>query len=175
MEHLVSIHDVLYSVHSVVMSIIILIQVHIYRKQHEGPRNQSVYLSIVMAGMFAVGVAGIVKEAFDPLEYLTLISYVKIFLTFWKQFLQVLENWNRQSTRGWSIGAVMLDFIGGVFSFLQLLIDAYLAGNVFYLKGSLSKLGLGLISVAFDVIYMLQHYIWYPEVTSIGSNSNHAQ
>lgn len=34
-------------------------------------------------------------------------------------------NYKRQSTVGWSIGNILLDFTGGVFSILQMVINAY--------------------------------------------------
>lgn len=38
-------------------------------------------------------------------------------------------NYRRQSTEGWSIGNVLLDFSGGLLSILQMIIQSYNNGN----------------------------------------------
>lgn len=38
-------------------------------------------------------------------------------------------NYKRQSTEGWSIGNVLLDFTGGFFSILQMILQSYNNGN----------------------------------------------
>lgn len=44
-------------------------------------------------------------------------------------WLKVLMNYRRKSTEGWSVGCIHLDIIGGVFSILQMLINAHNHGN----------------------------------------------
>lgn len=43
--------------------------------------------------------------------------------------LQAYMNYRRQSTEGWSIGNVLLDFTGGVLSILQMTLQSYNNGN----------------------------------------------
>jgi cystinosin len=50
-------------------------------------------------------------------------------------------NVQRQSTVGWSITNVILDFMGGSMSLLQL----------------------GFVSLSFDIIFMVQHFILYSD------------
>jgi len=38
-------------------------------------------------------------------------------------------NYRRQSTKGWSIGNVLLDFTGGSFSLIQMFLQAYNNGE----------------------------------------------
>lgn len=38
-------------------------------------------------------------------------------------------NYRRQSTEGWSIGNVLLDFTGGLLSMLQMILQSYNNGN----------------------------------------------
>jgi len=55
--------------------------------------------------------------------------------------VQVVMNFRRKSTIGWSIGNVLLDFTGGLLSILQSLFIAYNAGIYFihsYVKTLLS-------------------------------------
>lgn len=42
---------------------------------------------------------------------------------------QAYMNYKRQSTEGWSIGNVLLDFTGGFFSILQMILQSYNNGN----------------------------------------------
>jgi len=47
-----------------------------------------------------------------------LCGYCKAAITLVKYMPQVYLNWKRQSTVGWSLENVMLDFSGGAFSFM---------------------------------------------------------
>jgi hypothetical protein len=49
-------------------------------------------------------------------------------------------NWKRQSTVGWSIGNVMLDFTGGSLSFLQQFLDANRKDDWSYFTTNIPKL-----------------------------------
>ena len=74
---------------------------------------------------------------------------------------QVWMNYQRQSTFGWSIGQILLDFSGGVLSILQLLIDASLQSDWSGVTGNPVKLGLGNLSIFFDLIFITQHFYLY--------------
>eukprot|EP01132_Coremiostelium_polycephalum_P008470 gene8470-10403_t len=72
-----------------------------------------------------------------------------------------------KSTIGWSIGNVLLDFSGGILSFVQMIIDSVIIDNwskIFV--GDPVKLGLSLISIGFDLLFMVQHYILYRKNTN---------
>jgi cystinosin len=89
------------------------------------------------------------------------IGYVKLFVTLIKYMPQVWMNYQRRSTDGWSIGQILLDFSGGVLSLLQLLIDASFQPDWSGVTGNPVKLGLGNISILFDLIFITQHYVLY--------------
>jgi cystinosin len=89
------------------------------------------------------------------------ISYVKVVITLVKYTPQILTNYRNKSTDGWSIYQILLDFIGGILSILQLGIDSYLQGDWSGVTGNPVKLALGNISMFFDVIFMIQHYCVY--------------
>jgi cystinosin len=74
---------------------------------------------------------------------------------------QVWMNYQRQSTEGWSIGQILLDFSGGVLSLLQLFIDASFQPDWSGVIGNPVKLGLGNVSIFFDIIFIAQHYFLY--------------
>ena len=74
---------------------------------------------------------------------------------------QAWSNYQRKSTIGWSIYQVLMDLLGGVLSIAQLLIDSSLQGDWSGVTGNPVKFGLGQISIIFDLLFMVQHYILY--------------
>ena len=78
-----------------------------------------------------------------------------------KYIPQAWSNYQRKSTVGWSINQILLDVIGGVFSVAQLVIDSSLQSDWSGITGNPVKLGLGNVTIIFDVIFMVQHYILY--------------
>nr|CAG8510628.1 15446_t:CDS:2 [Entrophospora candida] len=55
------------------------------------------------------------------------------------------------------------DFTGGVLSNFQLIFDAYLTNNWSGIKGDFVKFGLGFLSITFDLLFMIQHYLLYQD------------
>lgn len=105
-------------------------------------------------------------------------------------------NYKRRSTKGWSIGAVLLDVVGGFCSIVQMFMNVYnyngkpqkrlfeinticpnliisifeSSSNIcfFFILESLAwllsnptKLWLGIFSLLFDLIFVIQHYCLY--------------
>jgi cystinosin len=95
------------------------------------------------------------------LDVVYAISYVKLLVTLVKYTPQVLWNYRNRSTRGWSIEGMMLDFTGGVLSIVQLGIDSYLQGDWSGITGNPVKLGLGNVSMIYDLIFFTQHWVLY--------------
>ena len=80
-------------------------------------------------------------------------------------------NFKRKSTVGWSIFNVLMDFTGGFLSLLQTIIDGIIKGNWDLAGGTNSvKFGLGLLSMCFDVIFLFQHYVIYPQGGKVHSH-----
>jgi cystinosin len=99
--------------------------------------------------------------AHKPVLQVYAVSYVKLFITLVKYMPQVITNYRNHSTWGWSIWQILLDFVGGVLSIAQLLIDSYLQGDWSGITGNPVKLALGNASIFFDIIFMTQHYCLY--------------
>jgi hypothetical protein len=70
-------------------------------------------------------------------------------------------NYRRKSTEGWSIGNILLDFTGGVLSVLQMFLLSMNYDDWSSIFGSPTKFGLGLFSILFDILFIVQHYILY--------------
>ena len=97
------------------------------------------------------------------LDVLYFLSAVKVGVSLSKYVPQLILNQSRQSTIGWSIYQVLLDFTGGTLSITQMVLDAYIVMDFTGLWGNWPKLALGGVSMVFDVAFMVQHYVLYPQ------------
>jgi cystinosin len=77
-----------------------------------------------------------------------------------KYMPQVVVNYRRKSTLGWSIEQIILDVVGGILSIAQLLIDCSLQNDWSGVKGNSVKLGLGNISLLFDSVRLYTNRQW---------------
>jgi cystinosin len=89
------------------------------------------------------------------------LGYVKLTTVFLKYIPQAWVNYKRKSTLGWSIYPILLDFSGGWLSLSQLIIDSALQNDWSGITGNPVKFGLGNITIVFDVLFFLQHYVLY--------------
>jgi len=103
----------------------------------------------------------LVQFAADQVVQLYTLGYVKLLCTFVKYIPQAWMNYQRKSTQGWSIAQILFDLVGGILSLLQLVIDASFQGDWSGITGNSLKFGLSYISIAFDLIFITQHYILY--------------
>jgi cystinosin len=159
------------------------------RKGEHGARMSSWIKGIILGGLLGVCVTAFIVSVKDDedaktgwawidvvsqfqtlhLVYIVLmrtiqvyaISYVKVVITLVKYMPQVITNYRNKSTRGWSILQMLLDFVGGILSVSQLLIDSYLQGDWSGVTGNPVKLALGNFSMFFDIIFFIQHYCLY--------------
>ncbi|KAG8935129.1 hypothetical protein FRC03_011509 [Tulasnella sp. 419] len=158
----VALNDVAFAVHASILAWITLAQTFYY------PRGSGQQLSLfnrVIITLFVLLVAldttSVLKGAEHGLDVLYHLSYFKLWITLSKYVPQVYMNWSRQSTVGWSIQVILLDFTGGALSLSQMLFDAYMESNWSSITGNPIKLGLSTQTLIFDLIFMVQHYILY--------------
>ncbi|KKZ62223.1 hypothetical protein EMCG_03361 [[Emmonsia] crescens] len=170
-------NDLAFAVHAVILSSLVFSQFWPSIWGFKVSRFQRI--SKPIAGIFwgcilAVAVLIVVVAArgtgpsLDPKDWAWIdvtyaLSYVKLIITIIKYIPQAWVNYKRKSTVGWSISAILLDFSGGVLSVLQLLIDSALEEDWSGVTGNPIKLLLGNVSIFFDIIFMLQHYVLYRE------------
>jgi cystinosin len=86
---------------------------------------------------------------------------VKLFVTVIKYCPQAWVNYKRKSTIGWSISQILFDLAGGFLSLAQLIIDASFQNDWSGVTGNPLKLLLANISIFFDLVFVVQHYILY--------------
>ena len=98
------------------------------------------------------------------INVLNQISLIKVLVTLIKYIPQAYQNYKRKSTTGWSIHNILLDISGGSLSLLQLFLEAW-NFNV-WTNSNPTKLALGFISILFDILFILQHYVFYKRRTN---------
>jgi cystinosin len=96
------------------------------------------------------------------IDGLYFLSSIKAIITLIKYAPQVYLNYKRKSTIGWSIENIMLDFMGGFFSNLQMITDAINLNDVSAIFGNPVKIWMGTSSIIFDIVFLYQHFMLYP-------------
>ena len=115
----VQINDAVFALHAALLSSMILGQA--YFCGYERGRQQSIstvtkcfvalVLSITTIQIFLVS-----QNKMHWIDVVYFFSYIKLLITVIKCLPQLLLNYRRKSTVGWSIIVVLLDFLGGVLS-----------------------------------------------------------
>ncbi|ETI20453.1 hypothetical protein G647_08489 [Cladophialophora carrionii CBS 160.54] len=191
-EPTVQLNDVAFGVHAVILVTVTYSQFFSRLWRFPNPSRQRAtrpVLGILWGSI--VGVAGIMAVVVfrsgwkdqDPLDWawidvLYALGYVKLIATFVKYIPQAFFNYKRKSTEGWSIWQILFDLTGGVLSVAQLVLDASFGGDWSGITGNPLKLGLANISMAFDVVFITQHFILYrgqDDVTSIPDDEDDSQ
>ncbi|XLR28219.1 hypothetical protein S83_056119 [Arachis hypogaea] len=93
---------------------------------------------------------------------LSIFNGIQVFMTVIKYIPQAIFNFLRKSTDGFSIGNILLDFSGGVGNYLQMVVQSVDQDSWVNFYGNIGKVLLSLISVLFDILFIIQHYVLYP-------------
>ncbi|KAG9187694.1 hypothetical protein G6011_05565 [Alternaria panax] len=167
-------NDFLFAAHGAVMCVIIYSQFfekiwgfEIGKRQKVSRVILGIWWGCVLAIMVVVflvkirGPDGHDAEGWAWIDVIYTLGYVKLLTVFLKYIPQAWVNYKRKSTLGWSIYPMLLDFAGGWLSLAQLCIDSALENDWSGVTGNPVKFGLGNITIVFDIIFMLQHYVLY--------------
>ncbi|GAB6031653.1 hypothetical protein CHUAL_009412 [Chamberlinius hualienensis] len=130
--------------------------------------RKSIRISNICLGIFSMGILFLLISAIlgatDVISWLTCVyyvSYVKLGVTLIKYIPQVYSNYRNKSTSGWSVGYPILDFSGGFLSITQMFLMAFNYDDWNSIFGNPTKLLLGVVSMFFDTIFLVQHFIIY--------------
>ncbi|XP_059197238.1 cystinosin [Centropristis striata] len=157
----VNANDVFFSLHAVLLCLVYIIQAAMYERGGQKVSRTALVLLAIGWTFALVSLFLAVAKQITWLDYLYYFSYIKLAVTLIKYVPQAYMNYKKQSTEGWSIGNVLLDFTGGVLSILQMILQSYNNDEWRLIFGDPTKFGLGLFSVVFDILFMIQHYCLY--------------
>ncbi|KAL6715911.1 hypothetical protein ACLMJK_006872 [Lecanora helva] len=181
LENTARFNDVMFAVHALGMSWITVSQffwARVWGFEKRRVRVDKVIWGIVIGSFVGLGVAVVMvvvkgkDGGQDPdmwawIDVVYGFGAVKLLVTLIKYIPQVWTNYQRQSTVGWSIYQILMDFIGGILSIAQLVLDSSVQSDWSGVTGNPVKFGLGQISILFDVIFMVQHYVLYRDARRV--------
>ncbi|XP_077574125.1 cystinosin isoform X3 [Stigmatopora nigra] len=154
-------NDVFFSLHALLLCVVYVGQAAVYERGGQKVSWTARLLLLIGWSFASVTLLLAILKHIDWLDYLYYFSYIKLAVTLVKYVPQAFMNYQRKSTEGWSIGTVLLDFIGGLLSIAQMILDSYNNDEWQLIFGDPTKFGLGLFSVCFDVLFVVQHYCLY--------------
>nr|XP_020476581.1 cystinosin [Monopterus albus] len=157
----VSANDVFFSLHAVLLCLVYISQAAVYERGNQKVSWTALVLLLIGWTFALVSLFLAVAKQITWLDYLYYFSYIKLAVTLIKYVPQAYMNYRRQSTEGWSIGNVLLDFTGGILSILQMILQSYNNDEWKLIFGDPTKFGLGMLSVVFDILFIIQHYCLY--------------
>lgn len=157
----VAANDVAFSIHAVLLTAVTLFQIVIYERGNQ--KVSRIAIAIVCAVWFFAAVCFFI--ALPNHSWLWLISIfnsIQVFMTVIKYIPQAFMNFARKSTDGFSIGNIVLDFFGGLTNYAQMAVQSIDQGSWVNFYGNVGKTLLSLVSIFFDLLFMVQHYLLYP-------------
>ncbi|KAK4768660.1 hypothetical protein SAY87_003801 [Trapa incisa] len=156
----VAANDVAFSIHAVLLTAVTLFQIIIY----EGGSQKISKVSIAIVSAVWLGAAVCFFIALPSHRWLWLISVfntIQVFMTVIKYIPQACMNFVRKSTDGFSIGNILLDFLGGCANYGQMAVQSIDQNSWVNFYGNIGKTLLSLVSISFDLLFMFQHFVLY--------------
>ncbi|KAI9367483.1 PQ loop repeat-domain-containing protein [Aspergillus egyptiacus] len=174
-EATVRFNDFAFALHAVVLSGLVYTQFwpqiwgfKVSRHQRVSPQIAGVFWGslVAVAVVVCIVLAKSPDDGYEPstwawIDVVYTLSYVKLVITVVKYVPQAWVNYKRKSTRGWSIVQILLDLTGGVLSLVQLILDSAFQNDWSGITGNPIKFLLSNVTILFDLIFMVQHYILY--------------
>ncbi|KAF2306014.1 hypothetical protein GH714_009443 [Hevea brasiliensis] len=157
----VAANDVAFSIHAVLLTAIMLFQIAIYDRGNQ--KVSKIAIAIVCAVWLVAAVCFFIAlPSHSWLWLISIFNSIQVFMTVIKYIPQAVMNFIRKSTDGFSIGSILLDFIGGVTNYAQMAVQSIDQNSWVNFYGNIGKTLISLVSIFFDLLFMCQHYILYP-------------
>ncbi|ETN59182.1 cystinosin [Anopheles darlingi] len=162
-------NDVGYALHAVFGNCVLIAQCLLYPSDGNGVSRPvkiliSCYIALVMV-FWGLAFWGQIYW----LDFLYVLSYVKLSTNLIKYFPQVYMNFKRKSTVGFNISNRVLDMAGGILSLLQMILNCWNFDDWQSIGGSPVKFALGFVAILFDVLFMVQHFVCYKEAKHLNN------
>lgn len=167
-KNTVDINDVGFAVYSFCLVIFNSWQIYAYDRGTQTVSRftlSGIGLTLIVFSIWLIILASGVRTSFffNTLDLLYGLSLVKLAVTVIKYLPQIYLNYQRKLTVGWNIWNVLLDFTGGTLSVTQQMIDCGTTGRWNGIAGNPIKFCLGSMSIIYDIVFMLQHFVFYKE------------
>ncbi|XP_065879900.1 cystinosin homolog [Euphorbia lathyris] len=156
----VAANDVAFSMHAVLLTAITLFQIVIYDRGNQKVSRISIAI-VCVVWLTAAGCFFIALPHHSWLWLISIFNSIQVFMTVIKYIPQAIMNFMRKSTDGFSIGNILLDFLGGVTNYAQMVVQSVDQNSWVNFYGNIGKTLLSLVSVFFDLVFMCQHFILY--------------
>ena len=157
----VKINDVVFGIHAVCACLVMIAQCTCYKSGGQYvSKTCKIILGCIFVFIVAIMVTTLTTNALEWIDFLTYISFVKIF-TVTKYIPQIYMNFRRKSTSGFSVGVIFCDFNGGLFSMGQMIAESYNFDDFSSFSGNPTKFIVGLFTLVSDIILIIQHYVCY--------------
>ncbi|KAG4940537.1 Cystinosin [Glycine soja] len=156
----VAANDVAFSIHAVLLTAITLFQIAIYERGSQ--KVSKVSIGIVSFAWLVAAVCFFIALPNNSwLWLLSVFNTIQVVMTTIKYIPQAVMNFLRKSTDGFSIGNILLDFSGGIANYGQMVVQSIDQDSWVNFYGNIGKVLLSLVSVFFDIIFIIQHYVLY--------------
>ncbi|KNA14586.1 hypothetical protein SOVF_106160 [Spinacia oleracea] len=157
----VAANDVAFSIHAVLLTAFTLFQIFIYERKNQ--RFSKAAIGIVCAVWLSAAVCVFVAiHRHSWFWLITVFNTIQVIMTVIKYVPQAIMNFRRKSTDGFSIGNILLDLTGGVTNYGQMAMQSIDQKSWVNFYGNIGKTLLSLVSIFFDVLFIIQHYVLYP-------------
>lgn len=178
---LIKLNDVFFGVHNLFTTAIMLFQAYCcgFRKNDNQVLSLTAKLILSIVAGYLIGGSIYIYQSqgltptqgiFNWMYLFTSLGVVKVLMSVFKNIPQIIYNYNRKSTHGWPIVMIWFDFFGASLSLTQLVIDAYLVGNLGAVLDNKPKFFLALQVMIADFVFFIQHYYlyWNADVSTYG-------
>ncbi|XP_057849269.1 cystinosin homolog isoform X3 [Cryptomeria japonica] len=153
-------NDVAFSIHAVLLTAFTIYQVFIYERGTQKVSKTCIGITVAVWGYAAISLI-IAWPDGSWLWLVTSFNLIQVVMTAIKYIPQAWMNFTRKSTEGWSIGNILLDLSGGIANFMQMGVQSIDQNSLKNFYGNIGKLLLSLETIMFDIIFTLQHYVFY--------------
>ncbi|CAI5942063.1 unnamed protein product [Closterium sp. NIES-64] len=162
----VSASDVAFSVHAVALTAFTVWQCMVYDR---GGQRVSWTCKAISLGVWLFALLSSLLSSFhhDWLGLVTTFNYIQVVMTTIKYIPQAWFNWQRRSTVGWSISNVLMDLTGGTASLLMMFVQSIDQNSFVNFTGNVGKLALSGETIAFDILFAVQHYVLFPHAPAL--------
>ncbi|KAF9611035.1 hypothetical protein IFM89_026386 [Coptis chinensis] len=79
-----------------------------------------------------------------------------------KKLINLIIEKGKNPLPRWSIGNILLDLLGGVTNYGQMAMQSIDQGSWVNFNGNIGKTLFSLVSIFFDLLFIVQHYLLYP-------------